>query len=69
MYGKLIMRQLEFDFKKPRDATPEEVREWYETELKPQGDDALKYVVIATVIQACCLGFMGLCMYIIGMLV
>ena len=56
------MRQLEFDFKKPRDATPEEVREWYEKELKPQGDDALKYVVIATVIQACCLGFMGLCM-------
>ena len=62
------MRQLEIDFNKPRDATPEEVKEWYETELKPQGDNAMKMVVYATIIQALSLGFMGLCMYIIGLL-
>ena len=61
-------KQLEIDFNKPRDATPEEVKEWYETELKPQGDSAMKMVVYATIIQACSLGFMGLCMYIIGLL-
>tara|TARA_Y100000033_G_C2730353_1_gene103109 strand:- start:268 stop:468 length:201 start_codon:yes stop_codon:yes gene_type:complete len=61
-------RQLEIDFNKPRDATPEEVQEWYETELKPQGDSAMKMVVYATIIQALSLGFMGLCMYIIGLL-
>lgn len=62
------MRQLEIDFNKPRDATPEEVKEWYETELKPQGDSAMKMVVYATITQALSLGFMGLCMYIIGLL-
>jgi len=61
------MRQLEIDFNKPRDATPEEVAEWYETELKPQGDNAMKMVVYATIIQATALGFMGLCMYVIGL--
>jgi len=59
------MTQLELPLWKPREATPDECNEWWETELKKQGDFALKSVVIATIVQLSALGFMALMMKII----
>ncbi len=56
-------QQLELHFK-PRDATPQEVETWYETELKWWGDRQLKFVAIATVIQISALGMMAAVMLI-----
>ena len=52
--------QLELPLNKPRDATPEEVEEWEQTDFFRQGEfDVLKlFVVIPTVIQVVMFGFM-----------
>ena len=42
----------------PEDATPEQVKEWHETEGKWWGDRALMFVVIASLIQFGAMGFM-----------
>jgi len=52
------MNQLELLFNKPRDATPDECREWYEKELKWWGDRQGKIVIIACLVQLGALGFM-----------
>ena len=51
-------QQLELQLNKTIDATPEEVEEWYQKELKWWGDRQLNIVAIATVVQICALGFM-----------
>ena len=50
--------QPQFVFKH-RDATPQEVEDWYETELKWWGDRQFKIVIIATIVQISALGFMA----------
>ena len=42
----------------PETATPEQVKEWHETEGKWWGDRALKFVIIASLIQFGAMGFM-----------
>ena len=54
-------QQLNLNFR-PRNATPEEVDDWYNTELKWWGDRQLSIVAIATVVQISALGFMALIM-------
>ena len=54
-------QQLNLNFR-PRNATPEEVEDWYNTELKWWGDRQLNIVAIATVVQISALGFMALIM-------
>lgn len=56
--------QLSLLLNKPRDATPQEVEDWYNTELKWWGDRQLNIVAIATVVQISALGMMGLVMMI-----
>ena len=58
-------KQLEIRFDIPRDATPEEQRDWIENKLTPQANASMKYVVYASLIQLGCLGFMLGTMYII----
>lgn len=62
-------QQLELPLWKPREATPEEVQQWFVEELKPQADKSLQYVVMASIIQACCLGFMFSMFWVIDKLV
>ena len=52
-------QQLELVYK-PNDATPEQIKEWRETDFFSKGDfDSLKlFVVIPTIIQIGCLLFM-----------
>ena len=50
--------QPQFVFKH-RDATPQEVEDWYETELKWWGDRQFKIIIIATIVQISALGFMA----------
>ena len=47
------------------DATPEEIKEWNETNLKPWADKSLQIVAIASVMQVCSLGFMLLSFYLL----
>ena len=42
----------------PDNATPEQVKEWHDTEGKWWSDRALKFVVIASLIQFGAMGFM-----------
>ena len=42
----------------PRNATPEETKEWIETENKWWSDRALTFIVIASLLQFGTLGFM-----------
>tara|TARA_B100001113_G_C20815421_1_gene494374 strand:- start:309 stop:587 length:279 start_codon:yes stop_codon:yes gene_type:complete len=51
-------QQLELQLNIPDEATPEEVEQWQEKELKWWADRQLNIVAIATVIQICALGFM-----------
>lgn len=64
-----IPLQLDLPLWKPRDATPQEFEEWYEKELKPQGDNAFKMVIVATITQILSLAFMGSAMLIIHWMV
>ena len=61
-------QQLEFVFG-PRDATPEEQKEWIEGELEWWGKYKLKIVAIMALVQVGMFGFMLLSFYTIGELV
>lgn len=50
---------------KYRDATPEEQKEWFETNLKPWADKSLSIVAFASIMQICSLGFMLLSFYLL----
>jgi len=54
-------QQLNLTFK-PRDATPQEVEDWYEDHLKWWGERQLHIVAIAVATQITVLGVMGLVM-------
>lgn len=61
-----MAQQLEFLFNKPRDATPKEAKEWIDGELKWWGDNQLKIVAIAALVQVGVFGFMLASFYFIG---
>lgn len=61
-------QQLEFVFG-PRDATPEEQKEWIDGELEWWGKYQLKIVAIMALVQVGMFGFMLLSFYTIGELV
>jgi len=58
-------QQLQLNFK-PKDATPEEAKEWQEKELNWWGEKQLMFVFIASLIQLGALGFMLTMMMLIG---
>ena len=60
-------QQLNLNFK-PRDATPQEVENWYNTELKWWGEQQFKIIIIATIVQISALGFMAAIMLLNGVL-
>lgn len=60
-------QQLEFVFK-PNDATPEQVQEWYDTELKWWADKQFTIIWIACGVQISALAFMGAIMLLNGYL-
>ena len=64
-----IPQQLGLPIWKPKDATPQEFEDWYENELKPQGDNAFKMVIVATITQILSLAFMASAMLIIHWMV
>jgi|TARA_E500000178_G_scaffold305310_1_gene316731 hypothetical protein len=51
----------------PEPATPEQVKEWDQTDRKFWGDNAIKTVVFATIIQFTMMGFMLLTFKLIDM--
>ena len=61
--------QLELSLNKPRDATPEQIKEWHEGELKWWGDRALMFVAIASIVQFSAMGFMLFNFWIIDLMV
>ena len=61
-------QQLEFVFG-PREATPQEQKEWIDGELKWWGDNQLKIVALAAVIQVGVFGFMLTSFWLIGIMV
>ena len=72
-------KQLEFDFSSPyqdvaqelgirwvpETATPEQIKEWHETDSKWWADRGLSIVAIASVLQFASLGFMLLTMFVV----
>ncbi len=61
-----MSQQLEFNFAKPRDCTPEEQKEWIGGELKYWADVQGKLIIGISILQVCLVGFMLGTMYIIG---
>ena len=59
-------QQLEFNFAKPRDCTPEEQKEWIGGELKYWADVQRKLIIGISILQVSLVGFMLGTMYIIG---
>ena len=59
-------QQLEFNFAKPRDCTPEEQKEWIGGELKYWADIQGKLIIGISILQVSLVGFMLGTMYIIG---
>ena len=59
-------QQLEFNFAKPRDCTPEEQKEWIGGELKYWADVQGKLISGMSILQVSLVGFMLGTMYIIG---
>jgi hypothetical protein len=59
------VRQLEFNFKKPRDATPEEHRKWIEEELIPLGEKQISFIAFMSVLQVATVGLMLLAFWVI----
>ena len=57
-------QQLELQLNKTIDATPEEVEEWYQKELKWWADKQFPIVWIACFVQLSALGFMAMIMMI-----
>ena len=51
---------------KLKDATPEEVQEWRKTDYMSsmRFSPLVMFVIIPTIVQACCLAMMGMSMYI-----
>ena len=52
----------------PDEATPEQIKEWHETEIKWWSDRALLFVAIASVLQFGTLGFMLFNFWIIDLM-
>ena len=59
-------QQLEFNFG-PRDATPEEVEQWWKEELEPKGKGQLKFIALMAVVQLLTLVFMLSAFYMINL--
>tara|TARA_B100000609_G_C17085786_1_gene366590 strand:+ start:412 stop:726 length:315 start_codon:yes stop_codon:yes gene_type:complete len=53
----------------PEDATPEQVKEWHDTEGKWWADRALQFVVIASLIQFGAISFMLFNFFVIDLMV
>ena len=53
-----IPQQLKLLLDKPRDATPEEQKEWINTEGKKWADLQGKIIIGLSILQVCLLGFM-----------
>lgn len=66
-----IPNQLSLNLNKPADSTPQQVKEWEETDYFRKGDfDPLfLFVVIPTIIQVSALLFMGGVMWITNQLI
>ena len=48
-----------------KEATPEQIKAWHESENKWWSDRALKFVIFASILQVCTILFMGLNFYLI----
>lgn len=59
-------QQLEIRFDIPRDATPEEQKDWINGELKYWADIQGKLIIGISILQVGLIGFMLSTMYIIG---
>ena len=59
-------QQLEFNFG-PRNATPEEVEQWWKEELEPKGKGQLKFIALMAVVQLLTLVFMLSAFYMINL--
>lgn len=59
-------QQLQFNFNKPRECTPQEQKEWINGELKYWADIQGKLIIGISILQVSLVGFMLSCMYIIG---
>ena len=57
-------QQLELQLNKTIDATPQQVDDWYENELKVWADRQFPIIWIACAVQLSALGFMGLVMMV-----
>lgn len=66
MRSDRIEQQPELLLDKPVDATPEEVEEWFQKELKPLGDNQLRFVAFMAVVQFLTLASMFFVFFIIG---
>ena len=58
-------QQLQFNFAKPRDCTPEEQREWINTEGQYWADLQGKIIIGISILQVSLLGFMLGMMWVI----
>lgn len=58
-------QQLNLNFK-PRDATPEEFKEWEEKELNWWADIQIPLVAVMAIVQLVVFGFMLMAFYLIG---
>ena len=54
------------EVKNYKEATPEQIQKWHETESKWWADRSLSIVTIASIMQFGSIGFMLLSFYIIG---
>ena len=59
------MNQLELPLWKPRDATPQEQKEWIEEELIPLGEKQIPFIAFMSVLQVATVGFMLLAFWVI----
>ena len=59
-------QQLQFNFAKPRDCTPEEQKEWIDGELTFWASITGKIIIGLSILQVALIGFMLGTMYIIG---
>lgn len=62
-------QQLEFNFAKPRDCTPQEQKEWINGELKYWADKQGNLIIAISILQVSLIGFMLGMMGIINWLV
>tara|TARA_B100001063_G_C16745950_1_gene547509 strand:+ start:272 stop:487 length:216 start_codon:yes stop_codon:yes gene_type:complete len=60
-------QQLELQLNNTREATPEEVEQWWKEELEPKGDAQLKFVAFMAAVQMLTLVFMMSAFYIISL--